>query len=215
MVRGPAFTPDGQTLATACADGTVRLHDLVPGRTRHLVAGGEARRLAVSPDGQWLAAATRHEHPGGRVTCPVMVYRPATGELVAKIVHTAAVDRLAFSADSSLLATGSGDCRVRIHSTGDRVRRREPPHDHPVWASAFAPDGASLPATGTDTAPSRCGPCRTTDLPIGLVAHHAGLGSGNSRAHVRTAFGVSPAACRRAFGTGGLPGRGRGKGPSA
>ncbi|MFF9066677.1 GlxA family transcriptional regulator [Streptomyces sp. NPDC014891] len=44
----------------------------------------------------------------------------------------------------------------------------------------------------------------TTDLPIDLVAHRAGLGSGNSlRAHMRTAFGVSPAAYRRAFGTDG------------
>ncbi|MFF5637165.1 GlxA family transcriptional regulator [Streptomyces sp. NPDC012825] len=43
----------------------------------------------------------------------------------------------------------------------------------------------------------------TTDLPIDLVAHRAGLGSGNSlRAHMRTALGVSPAAYRRAFGSG-------------
>ncbi|MCU7826861.1 GlxA family transcriptional regulator [Kitasatospora sp. DSM 101779] len=40
----------------------------------------------------------------------------------------------------------------------------------------------------------------TTDLPIDLVAHRAGLGSGNSlRTHMRTAFGVSPAAYRRTF----------------
>lgn len=46
----------------------------------------------------------------------------------------------------------------------------------------------------------------TTDLPIDLVAHRAGLGSGNSlRAHMRTAFGVSPAAYRRAFGAGADP----------
>jgi len=55
----------------------------------------------------------------------------------------------------------------------------------------------------------------TTDLPIDLVAHRAGLGSGNSlRAHMRTAFGVSPAAYRRAFGTGALPGRGQETEPS-
>ncbi|MFF0749536.1 GlxA family transcriptional regulator [Streptomyces sp. NPDC004267] len=40
----------------------------------------------------------------------------------------------------------------------------------------------------------------TTDLPIDLVAHRAGFGSANSlRAHMRTTFGVSPAAYRRAF----------------
>ncbi|MFH8621957.1 GlxA family transcriptional regulator [Streptomyces vietnamensis] len=43
----------------------------------------------------------------------------------------------------------------------------------------------------------------TTGLAVDLVAHRAGLGSGNSlRAHMRTAFGVSPAAYRRTFGTG-------------
>ncbi|OIK28515.1 AraC family transcriptional regulator [Streptomyces malaysiense] len=41
----------------------------------------------------------------------------------------------------------------------------------------------------------------TTDLPIDLVAYRAGFGTANSlRAHMRTAFGVSPAAYRRAFG---------------
>ncbi|MGC0334455.1 transcriptional regulator GlxA family with amidase domain [Streptomyces sp. SAI-170] len=40
----------------------------------------------------------------------------------------------------------------------------------------------------------------TTDLPIDLVAHRAGFGSANSlRAHMRTAFGISPAAYRRTF----------------
>ncbi|WP_228973264.1 GlxA family transcriptional regulator [Streptomyces sp. DH12] len=45
----------------------------------------------------------------------------------------------------------------------------------------------------------------TTDLPIDLVAHRAGFGSANSlRSHMRTSFGVSPAAYRRAFSPRGL-----------
>ncbi|MFJ3791208.1 GlxA family transcriptional regulator [Kitasatospora sp. NPDC090091] len=40
----------------------------------------------------------------------------------------------------------------------------------------------------------------TTDLSIDLVAHRSGFGTANSlRAHMRTAFGVSPAAYRRTF----------------
>ncbi|MFI6412924.1 GlxA family transcriptional regulator [Streptomyces sp. NPDC050585] len=43
----------------------------------------------------------------------------------------------------------------------------------------------------------------TTDLPVDVVAHRSGFGSGNSlRAHMRSAFGISPAAYRRAFGAG-------------
>ncbi|MFK4263313.1 GlxA family transcriptional regulator, partial [Streptomyces milbemycinicus] len=42
----------------------------------------------------------------------------------------------------------------------------------------------------------------TTDLSIDLVAHRCGFGSANSlRAHMRTAFGVSPASYRRTFHT--------------
>ncbi|MEU4116773.1 helix-turn-helix domain-containing protein [Kitasatospora sp. NPDC028055] len=42
----------------------------------------------------------------------------------------------------------------------------------------------------------------TTDLSIDLVAHRAGFGTANSlRAHMRAAFGISPASYRRTFGT--------------
>ncbi len=45
----------------------------------------------------------------------------------------------------------------------------------------------------------------TTDLSIDLVAHRSGFGSANSlRAHMRAAFGVSPAAYRRTFHPNGL-----------
>ncbi|WP_042373270.1 GlxA family transcriptional regulator [Streptacidiphilus neutrinimicus] len=47
----------------------------------------------------------------------------------------------------------------------------------------------------------------TTDLSIDLVAHRAGFGSANSlRAHMRTAFGIPPAAYRRTFSPADLTG---------
>ncbi|MFF9705484.1 GlxA family transcriptional regulator [Streptomyces griseofuscus] len=50
----------------------------------------------------------------------------------------------------------------------------------------------------------------TTDLSIDLVAHRAGFGTANSlRAHMRTAFGVSPASYRRTFGATEPPQAGR------
>jgi RNA polymerase sigma factor (sigma-70 family) len=81
-VRAAVFAPDGKAIATAGADGTVRLWDLATGRQTHkLEEPGEVVGVAYSPDGKTLAAGSAGKK--GAVT----LWDTATGKLTLRHSH--------------------------------------------------------------------------------------------------------------------------------
>ena len=161
VVDAVAFSPDGQRLATASKDGTVKLWSLpqAPGAAGDSAAGqqlltltgtrGAILSLAFSPDGRWLAT--------GNVDNTADLWNTASGQkLLTLSGHIGAIYGVAFSPDGALLASASGDGTAKVWSLatsadGNVITGKErltlSGHSGAVYSVAFSPDGTRL-ATG-------------------------------------------------------------------
>lgn len=117
-VNALAYSPDGNRLASASRDGTVRVWDLGNGREvvayrGHAEAGGDKAEdtnvfrvagLTFSPDGKRIASSGGPE---------IHIWDAATGELKSTLKgHKGVVRAIAFGKDEKVLASGSDDKTV-------------------------------------------------------------------------------------------------------
>ena len=145
-VTGVVFSPDGQLLASASYDGTVRLWDPAAGQPAAILEGHTDRVTDVvfSPDGRLLASAGRDG--------TVRLWDPVTGEAAATLQgHAGPVRSVMFSPERRLLASAGDDGTVRLWDpvTGQAVATLQG-HAGPVRSVMFSPDGRLLASAGDD-----------------------------------------------------------------
>src|SRR5262249_16517166 len=116
-VKDLAFSPNGQTLATAGIDKAVRLWDVATGRPVATFAGHTARVMGVafSPDGLRLASVSFDAEPMkvfGKVRAwgELKLWDVPGGRLLATVRgHDDLINRVVFSPDGQTLATAGDD----------------------------------------------------------------------------------------------------------
>ncbi|SVC76244.1 uncharacterized protein METZ01_LOCUS329098, partial [marine metagenome] len=104
------YSPDGNRIATASADGTAKVWDARSGRVIRTVSSypDKLRSVAFSPDGNRIATASKDKI--------AKVWDIDSGQVVLTLSgHTNSINTIIFSPSGEYIATASEDKTVRLH----------------------------------------------------------------------------------------------------
>ena len=172
FVSSVAFSPDGQTLASASQDGTIRLWDPHTTQPKALLIGHTeiVNAIAFSPDGQTLASVSRDT--------TIRLWDPHNGQHKTTLrAHTGfsytSFNSVAFSPDGQTIATGGdhSDPVIRLWNIHNEQNTRTlTGHTGQITSVAFSPDGQTI-ASGSEDKTIRLWNPNNGQLKTTLVGH--------------------------------------------
>ena len=155
LVYGIAWSPDGDTIASGGAIGSIKLWDAQSGELRHSIKAhvrGKINSLEFSPDANWLVS--------GGDDKTVKIWNAETGELNLTLKgHRHQVAPVSFSPDGSRIVSGSNvvpgnanDTTAKVWELVTRKRPRVITAHEGEWVHAlnFDTDATRMVSGGSD-----------------------------------------------------------------
>jgi WD40 repeat protein len=142
-VMGATFSPNGQMIASASWDSTIKLWT-PRGQELKTLKGhsGELWNVVFSPDGKTLASASSDQ--------TVKLWNIDGTELHTLTGHTGAVIEVMFSPDGQRLASSGIDGVIKIWDINGQELQSFKAHQGWVWGLRFSPDGQMIASGGGD-----------------------------------------------------------------
>ncbi|HEY9609064.1 hypothetical protein [Allocoleopsis sp.] len=142
-VSSVSWSPDGQILASASKDSTVKLWK-ANGTLLKTLAGhkGGVYSVTFSPNGQLLASASEDK--------TVNLWSSGGVLLNTFKGHTAPVSSVSFSPDGNIIASASWDNTVKLWNTNGVLLKTLKGHTDRVLGVSFSPDGQLIASASKD-----------------------------------------------------------------
>ncbi|MEM9004328.1 MAG: TIR domain-containing protein [Cyanobacteria bacterium P01_F01_bin.86] len=165
-ISNVAFSPYGSLIASTDFKGGIYLWNRSGALVQQLQHAGEIYAVQFSPDGNLLAVAGTRKGETTRTIGDIEIWQRSRklsqrfDEFSPLIFsgHDGPVYELAFSSDSALLASASGDGTAKLWHPR-KIKEKEPGlvhtlrgHRRPIFRVAFSPDDEMLATGGADNA---------------------------------------------------------------